>query len=42
MNTQTSSNSYFYSATPFQAEVDAKGKKLGFWNQSKPVMPSGF
>ncbi len=25
-----------------QAEADAKAKKLGFWNQSKPVMPSGF
>jgi micrococcal nuclease len=25
-----------------QAEADAKGKKLGFWNQSKPVMPWDF
>ncbi|MBW4565208.1 MAG: thermonuclease family protein [Mojavia pulchra JT2-VF2] len=25
-----------------QAEADAKSKKLGFWNQSKPVMPWDF
>ena len=25
-----------------QAEVDAKSKKLGFWNQSQPVMPWDF
>jgi micrococcal nuclease len=25
-----------------QAEANAKGKKLGFWNQSQPVMPWDF
>ena len=25
-----------------QAETDAKSKKLGFWNQSQPVMPWNF
>jgi micrococcal nuclease len=25
-----------------QAEADAKGKKLGFWNQSQPMMPWDF
>ncbi|MEP0791747.1 MULTISPECIES: thermonuclease family protein [Cyanophyceae] len=25
-----------------QAEAQAKQKKLGFWNQSKPVMPWDF